>query len=145
MEEFARNLADLIRETRLTFCMTQEELAKKAGVHRSTISRLEDPLRSSTVRYKTMCSVVRTLRIDPNRIFYYEKYGKITSKQILSDCLQTSPNITFPSQNKGPFTIAPLSRTGGLHNNIFTCICRHTSVNVIKASINANLNVSHFL
>ncbi len=100
MEEFARNLAKLIRESRLSFHMTQEELARKAGVSRSTIGRLEDPLRSASVRYNSVYPVVRALKINPNRIFYFETYEDYSNKELLLDrllaCSKEEQDLLIP-------------------------------------------------
>ena len=90
MDEFSRNLATIIRDSRLFHKLTQEELAEMSGVHRSTINRLEDPLRASTVRYSSLWAVVRALKINPDRIFYFEKYEHYSEKDILLDYLSFS-------------------------------------------------------
>ena len=57
-EEINRNFSRLIRETRLLFGLTRAELAEMAGVHRTTIIRMEDPLASGTTLIPFMTSIL---------------------------------------------------------------------------------------
>lgn len=86
-EEINRNFSKIIRETRLLFGMTQAELAEMAGVHRTTIIRMEDPLASGTTLMSSLHAVLQVLKINPNRIFYPEMTELNNPKQILMDYL----------------------------------------------------------
>ena len=86
-EEINRNFSRLIRETRLLFGLTQAELAEMAGIHRTTIIRMEDPLASGTTLMSSIHAVLQVLKINPNRIFYPEKTELNNPKQILMDYL----------------------------------------------------------
>ena len=86
-EEINRNFSKVIRETRLLFGLTQDELADMAGVHRTTIIRMEDPLASGTTLMSSIHAVLQVLKINPNRIFYPEKTELNNPKQILMDYL----------------------------------------------------------
>lgn len=65
--------------------MTQAELAKLSGLHRSTIVKVEDLLQSGTTRLSTMYAIITALKINPNRIIYPEKVELNSPKQILVD------------------------------------------------------------
>lgn len=84
-EELSRNFSNVIRETRQLFGMTQAELAKLPGLHRSTIVKVEDPLQSGTTRLSTMYAIITALKINPNRIIYPEMTELNSPKQILID------------------------------------------------------------
>ena len=84
-EELSRNFSNVIRETRQLFGMTQAELAKLSGLHRSTIVKVEDPLQSGTTRLSTMYAIITALKINPNRIIYPEMVELNSPKQILMD------------------------------------------------------------
>ncbi len=86
-EEMARNLSTVIRETRLLYGMTQAELADYARLNRSTIVKIEDPLKSGTTRMSTLHAVQNVLKINPNRLFYPEMTDLNSPKQILIDFL----------------------------------------------------------
>ncbi len=72
VEELTRNFSNVVRKTRLLFGMTQAQLAKLSGLHRSTIAKVENPLQSGTTRMRTMCAIIDALKINPDRIFYPE-------------------------------------------------------------------------
>ena len=86
-EEINRNFSKVIRETRLLYGLTQNELAEMAGVHRTTIIRMEDPLASGTTLMSSIYAVMQVLKINPNRIFYPERTDLNNPKQILMDYL----------------------------------------------------------
>ena len=86
-EDINRNFSRVIRETRLLFGLTQAELAEMAGVHRTTIIRMEDPLASGTTLMSSIYAVLQVLKINPNRIFYPERTELNNPKQILMDYL----------------------------------------------------------
>ena len=86
-KEINRNFSRVIRENRLLFGLTQAELAKMAGVHRTTIIRMEDPLASGTTLMSSIYAVLQVLKINPNRIFYPERTELNNPKQILMDYL----------------------------------------------------------
>ena len=86
-EEMTRNFSNIIRESRLSFGMTQARLAELSGLHRTTIIKMEDPLKSGTTRMSSIHAVLQVLKINPNRLFYPEKTELNSHKQILIDFL----------------------------------------------------------
>jgi DNA-binding XRE family transcriptional regulator len=59
-----------IKEVRESLNMTQEELAEKSGVSRTTISALEngDPTTTS----KTLVNIAKAMGVSVDRIFYID-------------------------------------------------------------------------
>ena len=62
-EEFLREFGKRIRETRIGLDMTQNEVAKKAGVTAKTISRIEN---GEDLAVSTMLNVLRALGLVQN-------------------------------------------------------------------------------
>ena len=61
--EFIRNFGERVRELRLERGMSQEQLADKAGLHRTAISFIEIAKRSSTL--ETVERLAKALRVQP--------------------------------------------------------------------------------
>ena len=57
---------DSLRELRESAMLTQEELAKKAGINPVTLSRLETG--AHPPRFKTIRALARALKVDPREI-----------------------------------------------------------------------------
>jgi len=60
---FIRDFGERVRELRLERGLSQEELAAKAGLHRTAISFIEIAKRSSTL--ETVERLARALRVQP--------------------------------------------------------------------------------
>lgn len=64
--EFIRRFSELLREARIASGMSQEQLANRAGIHRTHISLIERSRRS--VRLETLERLARALDIEPAKL-----------------------------------------------------------------------------
>lgn len=73
-------MAYRIRELRTAAGMSQEELAKKSGVSRPVISKLETT-DGDKVTVKTLVAIADVLKVEPSYLFLPRAYTEIDSKK----------------------------------------------------------------
>ncbi len=64
--DFTRRFSKLLREARIASGISQEQLANRAGIHRTHISLIERSRR--TVRLETLERLARALDIEPAKL-----------------------------------------------------------------------------
>lgn len=73
-------MAYRIRELRTAAGMSQEELAKKSGVSRPVISKLETT-DGDKVTVKTLVAIADALKVEPSYLFLPRAYTEIDNKK----------------------------------------------------------------
>lgn len=70
MHAFSQSLARAVKNARIKMNLTQEQLGELVETNTRTISSIENG--KSNTRMNILYPIVRTLRIDPNEIFFPE-------------------------------------------------------------------------
>lgn len=73
-------MGNKIKETREALKMTQEELAEKSGVSRTTISALENGIDRATST-KTLIKLARAMNTTVDAIFLLEVFSRLNNRQ----------------------------------------------------------------
>lgn len=73
-------MAYRIRELRTAAGMSQEELAKKSGISRPVISKLETT-DGDKVTVKTLVAIADALKVEPSYLFLPRAYTEIDNKK----------------------------------------------------------------
>ena len=73
-------MAYRIRELRTAAVMSQEELAKKSGISRPVISKLETT-DGDKVTVKTLVAIADALKVEPSYLFLPRAYTEIDNKK----------------------------------------------------------------
>lgn len=71
---FVRDFGERVREARLERGLSQEELAHRAGMHRTAISFIEQAQRSSTL--ETIERLAKALKVQPSTLIPDIKLGR---------------------------------------------------------------------
>jgi len=74
METIEKRFGDRIRELRLAKSYSQEELAFKAGVHRTYLGSIERGERNPSL--KNIASIAKALNVDLAELFSFGKHKK---------------------------------------------------------------------
>lgn len=81
MESVLVHVGKMVRETRKSLGLSQEQLAEKVGTKHTDIGKLERGERNVTL--KTLEKVANTLGIEVYQLFEYEIQSKLSQKEFL--------------------------------------------------------------
>ncbi len=99
MQEFKKNLADAIRETRTTCGISQEKPAEAVGLSNHAIIKIESG--NGNPKFKNLYNIVTYLKMSANTIFYPENEDERPNLQKLtmelSDCSEEEAKELLPA------------------------------------------------
>lgn len=88
MHVFSRPLSESVKKARIKMNLTQEQVGALADTNTRTISSIENG--KSNTRMNILYPLIRSLRIDPNEIFYPEMCTSSSVKHqlrvLIDDC-----------------------------------------------------------
>ena len=98
MPDFVRILGDVIKKRRVELGLTQSEIAEAIDVDPRTILNIENY--KGNPKFEALCSLIRTLQLDTQEIFYPELAKETASlvriKQIVSECSEEELETLIP-------------------------------------------------
>ena len=95
---FAHTLGDAVKRARGVQKLTQSEVATMAGIDVRTVLNIENY--KGNPKFEALCSLIRTLQLDTQEIFYPELAKETASlvriKQIVSECSEEELETLIP-------------------------------------------------
>lgn len=98
MTDYSHTLGDAVKRARGVQKLTQSEVATMAGIDVRTVLNIENY--KGNPKFEALCSLIRTLQLDTQEIFYPELAKEASSlvriKQIVSECSKEELETLIP-------------------------------------------------
>ena len=95
MNEYSKSLGDSVKRARGKMKLTQHEVAAKAEVDVRTVLNIENY--KGNPKFEALCSIIRTLNLDTQEIFYPEMSRKSAPLTYLAKIAATIPRARTES------------------------------------------------
>ena len=98
MTDYSYTLGDAVKRTRSKLNLTQSQVAGIANIDVRTVLNIENY--KGNPKFEALCSLIRTLQLDTQEIFYPELAKEASSlvriKQIVSECSKEELETLIP-------------------------------------------------
>ena len=102
MSEYSKSLGDSVKRARGKMKLTQHEVAEKAEVDVRTVLNIENY--KGNPKFEVLCSIIRTLNLDTQEIFYPEMSRESAPltylQQIIGGCSNEEAEMLYRSSHR---------------------------------------------